>query len=585
MLSADRPPELRGIGAGQTIDQIKLYGASVRWFCEVGTHAADDDGLLHYRSVACRALAAARGETAPRARSTSTCPGASRWRRSPVEGAVTATDPLALEGRDGRPLTAVTPIDLEPSAFLLEEIAGHIGDAIAGVIVAGRQLDPELREPLAHLARVAGFPILAEPTSQLRCGPHDRSHVVAAYDLLLRDERFARSVVPDLVLRFGEMPTSKPLRTWLAACGADQIVVDPTAAGTSRPPRRRDPARRPDRAGGGLGGAAGARNRARRRAPWLDAERRRAKRDRRGAGRPSSEITEPALHLALGHAHARRRPRLHRLEHADPRPGGVPRRRRRPTPSSSATAAPTASTACSPPGIGAAHASGRPTTIVTGDLGLLHDIGGLAALRDVSTPVRIVVIDNDGGGIFHFLPQAKALGGEEFEALLGTPRGVDVAQGRRAFRPPPPPARVPRGAPASTRRRHRPDRGQGRPPGQRRPASPPRHSGPNGARHNFVTVSLLRHLPRYLPAGGRTEARSAGDRPGLTAETGLPDGAEEGAPGTESIFVGQVPSALISITASPNPKIARSVKGRASLTNAKRCPEGSQLGDCSIAPV
>ena len=72
-------------------------------------------------------------------------------------------------------------------------------------------------------------------------------------------------------------------------------------------------------------------------------------------------------------------------------------------------------------GIGAAHATGKPTTIVTGDLGLLHDIGGLAALRDVSTPVRIVVIDNDGGGIFHFLPQQEALGGDEFEALLGTP--------------------------------------------------------------------------------------------------------------------------------------------------------------------
>ena len=61
-------------------------------------------------------------------------------------------------------------------------------------------------------------------------------------------------------------------------------------------------------------------------------------------------------------------------------------------------------------GIGAAHASGRPTTIVTGDLGLLHDIGALAALRDVSTPVRIVVVDNGGGGIFHFLPQERALG-------------------------------------------------------------------------------------------------------------------------------------------------------------------------------
>jgi 2-succinyl-5-enolpyruvyl-6-hydroxy-3-cyclohexene-1-carboxylate synthase len=84
-------------------------------------------------------------------------------------------------------------------------------------------------------------------------------------------------------------------------------------------------------------------------------------------------------------------------------------------------------------GIGAAHATGKPTTIVTGDLGLLHDIGGLAALRDISTPVRIVVIDNDGGGIFHFLPQQDALAGDEFEALLGTPRGVDVAKAATLF--------------------------------------------------------------------------------------------------------------------------------------------------------
>ena len=96
------------------------------------------------------------------------------------------------------------------------------------MIIAGRQTDPELREPLAHLARASGFPILAEPTSQMRLGPHDRSYVVSTYDTLLRDEHFAKGVVPELVLRFGELPTCKPLREWLAASGADQIVVDPT---------------------------------------------------------------------------------------------------------------------------------------------------------------------------------------------------------------------------------------------------------------------------------------------------------------------------------------------------------------------
>ena len=65
VLTADRPPELRDIGAGQTIDQLKLYGDAVRWFCEVGTHEADDEGLLHFRSVGCRAYASAIGDPRP----------------------------------------------------------------------------------------------------------------------------------------------------------------------------------------------------------------------------------------------------------------------------------------------------------------------------------------------------------------------------------------------------------------------------------------------------------------------------------------------------------------------------------------
>jgi 2-succinyl-5-enolpyruvyl-6-hydroxy-3-cyclohexene-1-carboxylate synthase len=431
VLSADRPPELRGIGAGQTIDQIKLFGSSVRWFCEVGTHAADDDGLLHYRGVACRALAAARGE--PR-------PGPVHLNLAfreplspvPVKGAVTATDPLALAGREGRPLTAVTQIDLEPSAFLLDEVAGHIGDAIAGVIVAGRQLDPELREPLAHLARASGFPILAEPTSQLRCGPHDRSSVISTYDLLLREEHFAHSVVPDLVLRFGAMPTSKPLRSWLAASGADEIVVDPYG-GWNEPSRRAAAILRADPTELASGWAARLeRGGEIRPAPerWLRAEE--AALAAIDSTLSGEEISEPALHLALGRAH-----RDGDLVYTA---SSMPIRDQEAFLSPSGT---DALFLCNrgangidgliSSGIGAAAASGRPTTIVTGDLGLLHDIGGLAALREVETPVRIVVIDNDGGGIFHFLPQEKALDGEEFEALLGTPRGVSAERAAALF--------------------------------------------------------------------------------------------------------------------------------------------------------
>jgi 2-succinyl-5-enolpyruvyl-6-hydroxy-3-cyclohexene-1-carboxylate synthase len=433
VLSADRPPELRGIGAGQTIDQIKVFGESVRWFCEVGTHEADDSGLLHYRSVACRALAAARGEVPPGPVHLNL-----PWREPlapvPVAGAVTATDPLALAGRDGRPLTAVTRLDVEPSAFLLEEMAGHIGDAIAGVIVAGRQLDPELREPLAHLARVSGFPILAEPTSQLRQGPHDRSHVVAAYDLLLRDERFARSVVPDFVLRFGAMPTSKPLRAWLAASGASEIVVDPYG-GWNEPSNRAAAILRADPTELASGWAARLEKEPRS-APeaWIAAERaaQAALDEELGGGADGGEISEPALHRALGTAHADGD-----LVYTA---SSMPIRDQEAFLAAGDT---DALFLCNrgtngidgllSSGIGAAHASNRPTTIVTGDLGLLHDLGGLASLRNVSTPVRIIVIDNSGGGIFHFLPQEQALAEGEFEALLGTPRGVSAKKAAALF--------------------------------------------------------------------------------------------------------------------------------------------------------
>jgi 2-succinyl-5-enolpyruvyl-6-hydroxy-3-cyclohexene-1-carboxylate synthase len=453
VLSADRPPELRGIGAGQTIDQIKAFGGSVRWFCEVGTHDADDSGLLHMRSVAARALARARGEIRPGPVHLNL-----PWREPlaplPVEGAVTATDPLALEGREGgRPLTAVTRVDLEPTQFVLDEVAGHIGDAIAGVIVAGRQTDPELREPLAHLARASGFPILAEPTSQLRLGPHDRSYVVTTYDILLRDEHWARHVVPELVLRFGELPTSKPLRQWLATSGADQIVVEPTGGwneptGRAAAILRVDPtevasgwaARLDARAGeGGTGDPLPSRTAGRfvqgvsRPAPraWLEAEAVAldvVRQELEG----TEGVTEPALHLALGRAHAdgdlvytaSSMPIRDQETFLGPGDADVHFLSNRGANGIDGLVS---------SGIGAAHATGRPTTIVTGELGFLHDIGSLAALRDVTTPVRVLVIDNGGGGIFHFLPQRSALDTAEFEALFGTPRSVSVERAAALF--------------------------------------------------------------------------------------------------------------------------------------------------------
>ncbi len=430
VLTADRPPELRGIGAGQTIDQLKLYGSSTRWFCEVGTHEADDDGLLHFRSVACRGYAAARGE--PR-------PGPVHLNLAlrdplaptPVEGDVTASLPLALEGRGDRPLTAVPHSSSAPESALLDELAERVAAAPRGLVLAGRQTDHELRDPVIQLASAAGYPVLSEPTSQLRLGPHDRSMVVSNYDAIAR--LGADSLAPDLVIRFGDMPTSKALRLWIAGLeDCRQLVVDQNF-GWNEPSNRAETLVRADPTAFaiGLAGRLEGGGSEDWRTAWIDAERSVSEAVSGELGE-LAEPTEPGLQTALGSS----------LSDGDLvyTASSMPIRDQEAfMPAGDADVLFLCNRGANgidglvSSGIGAAHASRRPTVIVTGDLGLLHDVGGLAALREAETPVRIVIVNNDGGGIFHFLPQEEAMPAEEFEALLGTPRGVDVAKAAELF--------------------------------------------------------------------------------------------------------------------------------------------------------
>jgi len=420
VLTADRPPELRGIGAGQTIDQLKLYGSAVRWFCEVGSHDADDVGLLHYRSVACRAYAAARG--APR-------PGPVHlnlaWRDplgpEPRPEDVTASSPLALEGRGERPLTAVVSDAPLADEALVDELAARVSASPRGLVVAGRQLDETIAGPVAALAKRAGYPILAEPTSQLRLGGHDRELVVWPYDAIARLRPPA--LAPDLVVRLGDLPTSKALRQWLASLGGlRQVVVDPSFA-WNEPSNQAETIVRAEPRSLAVGitdrlpGASGEWQ-----AEWLEA-------GRRAAAATQAELealeepTEPGAHAALS--------RLYADGDLVYTASSMPIRDQEAfVPSAPAQVRFLCNRGANgidglvSAGIGAAAASGRPTWIVTGDLGLHHDMNGLAALRHANVPVRIVVLNNDGGGIFEFLPQAGQIERDEFEALLGTPLGL-----------------------------------------------------------------------------------------------------------------------------------------------------------------
>ena len=421
--TSDRPPELRGVGAGQTIDQLKLYGEAVRWFCEVGTHEADDAGLLHFRSVACRAFAAARGDARPGPVHLNLA-----WRDplgpEPREGDVTATSVPALQGRGERPLHAVISPDPVPDGRVLDELAERISAAPRGLIVAGRQPDRSLAEPIAALARAAGYPILTEPTSQLRLGAHDRALVVWAYEPIARAA--PEALAPDLVLRFGDMPTCKPLRTWLAGLeGSRQVVVDP-ARGWNEPSRHAETLVRADPAtlASGIAQRVESSDDPGWAAAWLDAAEAAGEAIAAELG-SLDQPTEPGVHMALGELYADGD-----LVYTA---SSMPIRDQEAYLASSSS---DVRFLCNrgangidglvSSGIGAAMASGRPTWILTGDLGLFHDMNGLAILRDVSAPVRIVVLNNDGGGIFEFLPQAEQVTREEFEAIFGTPLGLDL---------------------------------------------------------------------------------------------------------------------------------------------------------------
>jgi 2-succinyl-5-enolpyruvyl-6-hydroxy-3-cyclohexene-1-carboxylate synthase len=416
VLTADRPPELRDVGAGQAIDQLKLYGDAVKWFAEVGTHEPGRETAVHHRALGCRAYWTAAGGR----------PGPVHLNfplREPLAPVAEPLDPPDWAGRaDGRPWTELREHPPAPHADDVQELAERIAAEPRGAIVCG-PTGEELAEPVARLAAACGWPVLAEPTSGVRCGPHDRSHVVAHYDLLLRAERFAAGHPPGLVLRAGDTPTSKPLREWIA--GAPQVVLDPHAA-WHEPTRRAELLLRAAAAPtlDALGAAVEMR------APALD-------RDWLESWRAADGQVAPALAAAPDTFE----PKL--LAALEPElPDGVivwvsssmpirdveacfpqsPKRLRFLANRGANGIDGVVSSAA-----GAALAGGAPTWLLTGELALLHDIGGLAAARRAGADLRIVCVDNGGGGIFDHLPLAAHAEPAAYEGHIATPAGADLA--------------------------------------------------------------------------------------------------------------------------------------------------------------
>ncbi len=417
VLTADRPPELREVGAGQAIDQLRLYGSAAKWFVEVGSHEPGRGTAIHHRALACRAWWTASG-----------------GRPGPVHLNFPLREPLAPRpeelpaadwaGReDGRPWTEVREHSSAPHADDVHALAARLAGTPRGAIVCGPTAE-RVAEPAARLAAEAGWPLLAEPTSGVRCGDHDRSHVVAHYDVLLRVEGFAREHVPDLVLRVGDTPTSKPLRQWLEA--VPQVVIDPH--GAWHEPTRRAELVLQAAAAPTLGALSSALEmRAAEPQPgWL------------GSWRRADALVPPALAASPDPFEPKV---LADLEPALPDDALV-------WVSSSMPIRDVE--ACFPQSpkplrflanrgangidgvvssaLGAALASGQPTWLLTGELALQHDIGGLLAAGQAGVELQIVCLNNGGGAIFDFLPVAEHADPRLYEEHIATPSGVDLRE-------------------------------------------------------------------------------------------------------------------------------------------------------------
>jgi 2-succinyl-5-enolpyruvyl-6-hydroxy-3-cyclohexene-1-carboxylate synthase len=394
------------VGASQAIDQVHLFGRAVRWYAQPGV--PDAAARSTWRSLAARALTEALGAAG--------APGPVHLNlafREPLVGEADTLPPARAGDGAWHTVDRATPDALDVS----ERVGGR-----RGIVVAGADApDPVIVHGIAEALR---WPVLADARSGCRL---PASTTIAAFDALLRVPAFATAHHPEVVLRLGAPLTSRVLNEWLATSGADQVAVHPRRAWLD-----------PDHTAATMCASVVVTRPVPAPAAWLDgwvAAERAAQRvidARLGA---HAEPTEPGLARALLSA----LPDGSTLIVSSSMPVrdlewyGRPREHVRVVANRGASGIDgVLSTAL---GI-AAGTGGRSNFALVGDLAFLHDVGGLLGAPDRGVDCTIVVADNDGGGIFSFLPQAEAVGRERFELLFGTPHGLDLAALASAYRVP-----------------------------------------------------------------------------------------------------------------------------------------------------
>jgi 2-succinyl-5-enolpyruvyl-6-hydroxy-3-cyclohexene-1-carboxylate synthase len=432
VLTADRPPELRATGASQTVDQVKMYGGAVRWYAEaeVPQHRAGAAG--YWRSLACQAWAQAAGDAG-------TFPGPVHVNlpfRDPLVPDGDAYWPEPIDGRpDGAPWTRITG-----TCVLVEAI--ELPWTERGVVVCG---DGDYdAQPLLHLAERAGWPVLAEPSSGARRGPN----ALAGYQYLLASGAFMAAYRPDVIVSAGRPGLTRPQSALLALAGTAKPRSTPPVRHVvvaQGPGRWADPQRTATDVAASLrlGDAPAPGGHGRWPSDWLggwqhaDATAMRTADAVLDAVTRDGEpvLTEPLIARELLAAlpeqallWAGNSLSVRDIDLVMPPRGDVRVLASRGASGIDGTASAAAGAALAH----AAAADGAQSFALIGDLALLHDAAGLAIGPGEPCPdLCLVVVNNDGGGIFEALEQAEFPG--VFERMFGTPHGASLEHLAAAF--------------------------------------------------------------------------------------------------------------------------------------------------------
>lgn len=430
LLTADRPPELQGWGANQTIDQLRLFGSHVRAFHGLAPAEASPAALRVVRALGARAVEQ------------------SRWPLpGPVHINVPLREPLVPEaGQDlSSPLSPPVPErgahvaateeiprilhpTLQPPPQAVAALAQRLSGRAGLIVCGGAAYDGDFPDAVTRLAQILDCPILADPLSGLRCGPHDRSRILCRYDAFLRRRSFTAAHRPDWILRFGDLPVSKTLQHYLESQPeALHILVEPHGLWPDPLHLTTDLVRTDPTALCAALAAAGAAA-----APegWMReflAQERLAQElsrcgtddDRPYEGAvvadlnrllPAGSILFSGNSMAIRDLDGFLGPREQPLEiHANRGASGIDGN---------------LSTL-----FGLAAAAGdRPVVGLVGDLAFYHDMNGLLAAR--GRDATIILLNNNGGGIFRYLPQATLPG---FARHWLTPTDLDFEHAARLY--------------------------------------------------------------------------------------------------------------------------------------------------------